>query len=397
MAFPDFKKTFHSLVFLLMMLPAIAQHKIVYAENAVGAISGNEASAYFKRIDAVKNLDKTKAASLKKCLTSQLNIVYSDPLFNPPTGFNARTSFGITTDPFAKVISFPSCSLNFNFYYLVKDDKTGDVKASMDGTFMSMETNAVEHFFSRVGNFWEDCSKAKFPLFFEQPPVTDSTADYIEMDFKKYGYAHIAPDKPFRIIRRNDKPLFVPLTRKEFLLFLIAQKKFQIKEDEKTIADLQKNVKQTEETLKSSPSYLNESTKKALADGNAAIEKNIAKIGEEIENFQAKARDYEAMMNAMPPQEAASGARIDENKTIPDFDNSKRLVSLGRMEGVGLYKVNPDYYDNSATASGAQLIFVYYDLPSATIFEKTQFNYLEKKTLNIFNHLDYHALKMSMK
>jgi hypothetical protein len=197
-----------------MISPAIAQQAIVYAENAAGKISGNETTAYFKRIDAVKNLNKTKAASLKKCLAAQLKIFYSDPLFNPPKGFTARTSFGIDTDPFAKAVSFPPCRFHFDFYYLDKDDKTGGVKVSMDGTSIGMETNAVEHFFSQVGNFWKDCSDAKFPLFFEQLPVTDSTADYIEMDFKNYGFAHIAPNKPFRIIKRSDKPLFIPLSRK---------------------------------------------------------------------------------------------------------------------------------------------------------------------------------------
>jgi hypothetical protein len=61
-----------------------------------------------------------------------------------------------------------------------------------------------------------------------------------------------------------------------------------------------------------------------------------------------------------------------------------------------LYKINAGYYDRSATAPAAQIITVYYDLPNLTVFEKTQLNYLEKKTLDIFNHLDYHALKMSM-
>jgi hypothetical protein len=395
--FFGFKKTFQSLFFLLLMLPAIAQHETIYAENAVGKISGDETAAYFKRIDAVKNLNKAKAASLKQCLATQLKILYSDPVFNPPKGFNARTSFGIDIDPFDKGISFPPCSFHFDFYYLDKDDKKGGIKVSMDGTSVGMETNAVEHFFSQVGNFWKDCSDAQFPLFFEEPPVSDSTADYIEMDFKKYGYAHIAPNKPFRIIKRNDKPLFIPLSRKEFVQFLIAQKKFQVSEYEKTIADLQKNVKETEETLKNPPSYLSESTKKALTDGNALMKKNIDKTQDKINNFQTKIREYETEINAMSLQEAESSARIDENKTAPDFDDLKRLVPVGRMEGVGLYKVNPDYYDNSATAPGAQLIFVYYNLPNLSVFEKTQFNYLEKKTMDIFNHLDYDALKMCMK
>ena|SRR5665647_1807555 len=46
----------------------------------------------------------------------------------------------------------------------------------MDVTSIGMETNAVNHFFGQVGNFWKHCSDGGFPLFFEQPPISDSTA-----------------------------------------------------------------------------------------------------------------------------------------------------------------------------------------------------------------------------
>ena len=137
------------IVFLLLIIHVFAQYETIHAEDAVGKLSGNETGGYFKRIDAVKNLDKAKAASLKKNIAAQLKIFYSDPLFSPPKGFNARTSFGISEDPFAKTISFPSCSFHFDFYYLNKDDKTGGVKVSMDGTSVGMETNSLQHFSGR--------------------------------------------------------------------------------------------------------------------------------------------------------------------------------------------------------------------------------------------------------
>jgi hypothetical protein len=68
-----------------------------------------------------------------------------------------------------------------------------------------------------------------------------------------------------------------------------------------------------------------------------------------------------------------------------DFDPLTRMVPVGRMEGVGLYKINPDYYDRSPGAPGAQLIFVYYQIPNLSAFEKTNLNYLEKNTITIFN------------
>jgi hypothetical protein len=384
-------------VLFFATMPVFAQQKTVHAENAVGKISGNQAAVCFKRIDARKNLDRTKAASLKKCVASQLKIFFSDPLLNPPKGFEVKTDFGISKDPFAKNILFPACSFLFNFYYLNKDDQTGATKVSMDGTSIGMETNAEDHFFRQVGNFWEDCSKTNFLLFFEHPPITESTADYIELDFKKYGFAAIAPKKPFRIVKRNDKPLFTPLSRKEFLQFLIAQKKYQIREDEQNIPDLQKSIKESQETLKNPPSYLTEDVKKALANGVVTIQKNIGEVKEKIKEKRQKIKEYESMITAMSAEEAASPARLDENKSTPDFDDLKRLVPFGRMEGVGLYKINPNYYDRSPGAPGAQLIFVYYHLPQLGGIENTELNYLEKKTVNIFNGINYHQLKESMK
>jgi len=391
------KKIINVCIFLSGTIAVLGQQNTIHAEDAVGNVSGNQTENYFKTIDRIKNIDRTKAASLKKCLASQLKIFYSDPLLNPPKGFKAVTSFGILEDPFAKNILFPECSFHFEFHYLDKNDQTGVIKVSMDGTSIGMETNAENHFFRQVGNFWEGCSKANFPLFFEHLPITDSTADYIELDFKKYGFAAIAPKKPFRIIKRNDKPLFAPLSRKEFLQFLIAQKKYQIREDEKSIPDLQKNIKQSQETLKNPPPYLTEDIKKALSDGMVSIQKNINEVKEKIRDEQQKIKEYESMIGMMSVEEAASPARLDENKSTPDFDDSKRLVPFGRTEGVGLYKINPNYYDRSPAAPGAQLIFVYYDIPNLSTYEKTDFNYLEKKTMNIFNQINYHQLKESMK
>lgn len=198
-------------------------------------------------------------------------------------------------------------------------------------------------------------------------------------------------------MKRNNRALFVPLTRKEFVQFLIAQKKYQIKEDEKTIESLQKSLKQTQETLENPPSYLTREVLKVLSDGVVITQKQINSEKTDIGNKQVKIKECENIINGMTTQEAASPARIDYNKKIEDFDKLKRLVPVGRMEGVGLFKMNPGYYDRSAGAPGAQLIFVYYQLPNPGIFEKTEFNYLEQKTMDIFNQLDYHQLKENMR
>lgn len=383
-------------IVFLFASQGFAQSGFVHREDAIGKIKGNETGYIFKRVDAVKNIDRTKTASLKKSLAEQLKIFFSHPFLNPPKGFETKVFFGISTDPFMKTVSFPACSFDFVFYYLDEDTKTGKARVSMDGTSIGISTNDEDHFFRQVGNFWKACSEAKFPLFFEQPPISDSTADYIELNFKYYGYPAIAPDKPYRIVRRNDRRLFVALTRKEFLQFLIAQKKFQINEDGKTIKDLEKNLKQSQQTVKNPPSYLTPEVLKALSDAVGSTQKQIADEKEQIVKSQESIQQYATLINRMTQQEAASPARLDYNKKLDDFDQLKRLVPAGRMEGVGLYKINPDYYDRSAGAPGAQLIFVYYKIPNTSVFEKTELNYLEQKTIDIFNQIDYHQLKKTM-
>jgi hypothetical protein len=382
------------LLFCLNISQALSQSKIKHAEDAIGKIKNSSPEIFFKRVDAVKNIDKVKAASLKKTLAKELNILFSQPVFNPPKGFVVKTGFGINNDPSQKNVLIPECDFAFNFYYLVQDGN-GGIKESMDGTVLGIETNTISHFFEQVGNFWEDCSNAKVPEFFEQPPISDSTADYIELDFSKYGYPAIAPNRPFRIIKRNPRPLFVPLTRKEFVEFLIAKRKYEISEDEKEIAYNIKSLKEPEETLKNPPSYLTQETIAALKAGMQNIQKANETLKHQIADKAEKIREFQNLASSMSSTDAASPARLDYNKGKA-LDAIEGLVRVGRMEGAGLYKINPGYYDTSPAAPAAQLIFVYYQIPNLSIFEKTSYNYLEQKTINLFNQLDYHKLKESM-
>lgn len=375
---------------VLIATGAFSQQRTTYAEDMPGKITGIGPDVIYKRIDAVKNFDRSKVPSLKKCIAEQLKIFYADPLFHPPKGFIAQTGFYTEKDPFAKSVALPPCVLSFGFYYLENDKRNGGVKKSMDGTLMGMETNNLSHFFRQVGNYWKDCDELKLPLFFEEPPVSDSTDDYIELDFNNYAAPHITPDKPFRIVLRNNRPLFVPLARKEFMQYLVAKKELEIKQQQKSIEDDEKTIDEQKRLL-SDPVF--QKQRQTIADGIEQIRKNISKENDDIQLKQQMLAHYKEIMTSMPSAEADAPVRIDYSKHAFE-DPFQALVPIGRHEGTGLYKINPDYYDRSTAASGAQVIIVYYTLPRN--FGPAELNYLEQKTVDIFNHLDYHALKMSM-
>jgi len=378
------------IVFILSANCAFSQERTIYSQNATGTIAEIGRNTIFNKIDAVKNINRSRIPSLRNCITSQIKIFHADSIFHPPKGFIAQASFHTESDPFAKSTDFPPCMLSFGFYYLENDQKSGSVKKSMDGTLIGMETNNLYHFFRQVGNYWKDCDELNLPLFFEEPPVSDSTDDYIELDFRHYAAPHITPNTPFRIILRNHRPPFIPLARKEFLQYLIAQKNAALKTHQGNIKDDQKSINDQQKLL-SNPLFQSrsETIKKTIVQ----IQKNILKEEDNIKSVQQLLNQYQKTASSMSSQEAALPVRVDNSK-IFSADPLLALVPAGRKEGTALYKINPDYYDKSTNASGAQLIIVYYSLPRD--FGSEKLNYLEQKTVDVFNRLDYHALKVSM-
>lgn len=374
--------------FLFPSLIASAQYD--YAENAKGKIEslGNN-EWLFKRVDALKLPASKKSTSLKKCLAEQLNIINHSPIINPPLGFNTKTFFSI--EPGNGLLA--DANIDVDFYYLMHDKNTGAVKVSQDGTAISLLTNNIIHLCEQQGNFWQDCSKLKIPEFFEAFPVTDSTADYVELNFENYGYAHTIPPMPIRIVKRNNKPLFIPLTRKEYVQYVVAKKKSDIAERQKDLKDLQKEITAKKSEL-NEPAY--QSIKETLLKVVSNLESQVQPAQLEIRKQEDQLEHFTDVLNHMPASEAKMAARLDENKSSTDnIYDLTQLVSPGRYEGVQLNKINPDYVDKSPNAPGAQLIMV---TTSSSLFSVpgNELNYLQKKTLQLFNQLDYHRLKESM-
>lgn len=373
----------HLLAFtLLPCIMTIAQVRIEHAEHVQGTLKRD--GQVLKFIRSFKVLPEAKAASLAKAADNILDVLCRVSQLNPPMGFDA--SAGVATYDLELKEKEPRLKEFCYLRYLIKDSHTGAVKESMDGTDFYLNINAFD-LFDQMGNYWRECDDLKFPLFFEEIPLMDSTNDYISFRYK---------GDPLRIVLANNKPLFVPLTRKEFLQFLIARKKFRLKKDQNTIADLQKNIKETNETLAHPPSYLTDDVKKALAEGNTSQEKQVNDFQDEIKKEQAKIEQYREFLNAMTPQEAAAPTRLDYNKKSEELMGGlEQLVPVGRREGVLLTRINPGYYNHSSGAPVAQMITLYYSWPTAGFAQAP--DYLQQTTLDIFNQLDYHQLKESMK
>jgi hypothetical protein len=195
------------------------------------------------------------------------------------------------------------------------------------------------------------------------------------------------------MILANNKPFFVPLTRKEFLQFLIARGGQALKEDQEALETSRKS----KATITKLMATQNESDKAYSASALKSIDDGIAQWQKNIQHQEKENGACQTLLHSMTPQEASAPARMNYNKksNSQQFGGLDQLVPVGRREGVMLTKINPDYYNKSPQAPVAQMIMVDYGWPTVGFAQDP--DYLQQKTIDIFNQLDYHALKESMK
>ncbi len=360
-----------------------AQVKIENVPDAPGKLIRKHTTLQF--INSFKILPAAKAASLANIADKMMDVICSLPQFNSLHGYNAKV--GIAVSDLGLKSKEPQSEIYCYLRYLVHDSRYTGIKESMDGADLYIYINDFG-LFHQMGNYWKNCSDMDFPLFFEEPVLSDSTDDYIEFQYK---------GDPVRIVTAGSKPLLVPLTRKEFVQFLAARGKLRIKDEEAGIADLQKNKKETQENLAHPLVPLSDDMKKVLTDGIGITDKQIMQSREKIKNIEMQISRYQEYLNAMTPAEAAAPVRLDYSKdgdNIGGMGGISQFVPVGRKEGTLLVKINPSFYDHSPGAPAVQMAVIYDAIPMLEYRKKP--DYLEQAMLDIFNHLDYHALKMSV-
>lgn len=380
-------KAFTRNIFSLMVLMAPstllqAQVKIDHLPHAPGSLIRNHNTVQF--LNRFKILPASKVTSLAREAGKMMDIICQSPHLNPPVGYNAEVHVAAEDEGLKE--KEPRLEVFCYLRYLTKDSRYTGIRESMDGADLYLKINDFG-IFDQMGNYWQDCNKLNFPLFFEAPSLIDSTNDYIEFRYK---------GDPVRIVMAGNKPLYVPLTRKEFVQFLIARDQYRIKDYEKSIGEMEKNKKQNQETLANPPSYVTDDIKKALTDGIANSDKYIIQAKDAIKKIKEQTEVYHEYLNRMVPAETDAPVRLDYNKNDDGIamGGIGQLVPVGRTEGTLLVKINPSYYNYSADAPVAQMIVMYNTLSAPE--ERKEPGYLEQAMRDIFNNTDYHKLKAVM-
>lgn len=83
-------------------------------------------------------------------------------------------------------------------------------------------------------------------------------------------------------------------------------------------------------------------------------------------------------------------AYVDLTKSPPP--NTERLVAPGRREGYPLYVLNPDFYDDRLAPTKTQSVVIAYWYGKHTCAD-----YMKKNVKQIYDDIDYKAIKESLK
>ncbi len=297
------------------------------------------------------NIPAVIAHQLKVEIGKVQNIVLQNPLLQPPTGFNAGVEEFVSAAP-AEIPwqKHPGGQLVLGFKAFYLDNAAGSVKLNQEAT-SDMEINI-----NSFRNLYDKTYNEASPIFFFRYnwKMVDSTDEYYEIE--------TTDKQPIRIIS-NGKPVFVPLTREQYL-------SYKIKIDKKNEDDGMQKYNYDNKTMADVP------VKQKILDAD----KDLENTWHQKLNFH---RQQLASMNAGEKNQPAYiiwGGHANPG-------DLEELTASSDASGQELWTINPDYFNKNLPLSAIQLITVQAQYPPQYT------GFMLDKLVSIFHKTDYQKLK----
>ena len=356
-------------LFIFILFRYAAEAQSANPEDLIGKTTGGPVNGAFNNNRGV--LKVPALGSVNKDLSVLFNLVNQTPFMNPQRGF--ETHLSQSSDPpnrFTGTVR-TSADLNFLFFEYYTDKRTGKTKRT--GEFdanIEIMTNSIEGICRKLSVYTHDCDELKFPIFFNEIPVKARTADYTEIEMDRH---------PFRIFAHRGKPLFAPMTRKEYLSFHLAFNQKRENDYAESLKDQQKIIQDDQVQIKNKNTTAE--IKKVLEGVIRQMQDvNIPQINEKLQEYNQKAEDFRHRIAAMSPEESKAPAFIGEGYMSD-------LKAYGSTTGKPLFKINPDYWNKSLPEYATQLVVItYWDNELLTV------RFLQQRVREIFGQIDFHKV-----
>lgn len=335
-------------------------------QNMTGRIAGRSANNSW-HFEMINNLDqhKERYGPMKTAMLRVFSTVAGAPVVSPPKGFVVTPSLAVagayddshqwyTKDPTQATLSLPC----FNYY---RDRYTHAIRKGAESHGgLHISANQPKDICDQA--FQQDCRDTKTVFFFFACPIDSSRADYWRI-------------RDTRVIKRPGARLFVPLSREEYLGFLVKKANEKLKTYEDNLTDL-KNM--------NTPIA---SVKKTIRDGIAANESAMEKVRQVIKEYRNTLARMDSAERKAPVYVADY---LAGNKFLPgqsDYAYRYQPVARSTAGSKALWKINPAYFDTTRPKTSIQLLVLTWH---ASNFCPP---FLKQRLADWFQQIDYDKLK----
>ena len=270
--------------------------------------------------------------------------------------------------------SFYSFKMQFFAYYCYDDRNTIFTEGESGST--------VQVFFNNVfaSNFTEDegvfTINAKPAFKVIQKKRSEGRIDFYEQRVKNNADAKMFTANDFIILRNSDKPVFLPITRKEYLEQMLKDAETANTKDNKSFADSYNlNIKQFEAGMKAykekDKTYTPEKEakrRKWFEEDQEKLRKIISKLSPNADAAKAEIQQY-----LKKPTEWLSRSFNDFYPFFPNYTakgvrqyfeglDKPRLNAVGEVEEVTqeeIVSINPAYFNKTLSSDVPQVILVH--------------------------------------
>ncbi|MFL5741915.1 MAG: hypothetical protein ACJ75B_16955 [Flavisolibacter sp.] len=340
----------------------------------------------------IPGASSTLSHELRSGIEKLRDIALLDSLLNSPVGFSVIVN--MFADQPSQEIPWQkqySGSLFFDLHDLYRDEASNSIKTSEEyAASVNIHVNSFSDLYPDT--YSNDVAGVDFivPIFFFKYSIkqTDSTKNFIELELMGGHQARAMV---------NDRQVFVPLRKEQWLTYKIAV-------DKKELKNASDNYKNDEASVNSVKQHLQSAQKepvktdfvKMQMTNDSALLKNYQQLNlleadKKLEDvWTQKLSTHTSQLNSLSEKEKIAPTYVLWN-VIPESSQAASLEELTTKEDPAaqeLWTINPEYFNKAHSLASIQLITV-----SPAYHPQLTSAFLKQKLMDIFESLDYEKLK----